>query len=67
MRIHYKLTDIHLNPDKAEKMRNHLATEVLNKDMLHLMQVFPLKRLKKITCVLSSHLINICITHTSTK
>ena len=47
MRIHYKLTDIHLNPDKAEKMRNHLATEVLNKDMLHLMQVFPLKRLKK--------------------
>ena len=39
MRIHYKLTDTHLNPDKAEKMRNHLATEVLNKDMLHLMQV----------------------------
>ena len=38
-RLHYRLTDTHLNPDQAEKMRNKLANEVLNKDMLHLMEV----------------------------
>ena len=39
VRIHYKLTDEHLHPDNASKMRNHLAKEILNKDMLYLMQV----------------------------
>jgi hypothetical protein len=39
IRIHYKLTETHIKPDKAEKMRNSLANEVLNKDMLNLMKV----------------------------
>lgn len=36
MRIHYKLSPSHIHPDKSEKMRNHLATEMLNTDMLNL-------------------------------
>ncbi|CAC5395429.1 unnamed protein product [Mytilus coruscus] len=39
-RVHYKLTSSHLHPDSAEKMRNHLAEEVLNEDMLHLMKEY---------------------------
>ncbi|CAC5382466.1 unnamed protein product [Mytilus coruscus] len=39
-RVHYKLTSSHLHPDSAEKIRNHLAEEVLNEDMLHLMKEY---------------------------
>ena len=35
--IHYKLSDEHIYISTAGKMRNHLAEEVLNKDMLNLM------------------------------
>lgn len=38
--IHQKLTSQHLHPNQAEKMRNHLAEECLNSDMLHLMKQF---------------------------
>ena len=37
-KIHYKLTPSHLHPDSAEKMRNHLAEEVLDEDMCHLVK-----------------------------
>ena len=33
--VHQKLTDDHLYPNAAQKIRNHLAEDVLNKDMLH--------------------------------
>jgi hypothetical protein len=36
-KIHHKLTASHLHPDSAEKMRNHLAEEVLDSNMLNLM------------------------------
>ncbi|ELU04967.1 hypothetical protein CAPTEDRAFT_184970 [Capitella teleta] len=36
--IHRKLTPAHMQPDSSEKMRNHLAEEVLDKDMLLLMK-----------------------------
>ena len=39
LRIHPKLTADHLHLSWAEKMRNHLAVEVLNNDMLRLFQV----------------------------
>jgi hypothetical protein len=39
-RVHYKLTDSHLYPNSAEKMRNHLAEEMMDEDMLHLMQLY---------------------------
>ena len=29
-----------MNPDSAEKMRNHLAEEVLDSNMLHLMKEY---------------------------
>ncbi|CAH1799311.1 unnamed protein product [Owenia fusiformis] len=35
-----RLTDTHFNPSSKEKMRNHLAYEVLDKDMLYLMQLY---------------------------
>ena len=37
LEIHRKLTYKHVFPENAEKMRNHLAEEVLNEDMLQLM------------------------------
>ena len=40
MRVYHKLSHDHMYPDRALKMRNSLANEVLNKDMLHLMEVF---------------------------
>lgn len=38
--IHRKLTHEHLHPNQADKMRNHLAEEVLDGEMLHLMEMF---------------------------
>lgn len=35
--INQKITDCHLYPNNSEKMRNHLAEDMLNKDMLNLM------------------------------
>ena len=36
--INHKLTNEHIFPNQSEKMRNHLAEEVLDKDMLYLMK-----------------------------
>ena len=36
--IHRKLSDEHIFPNNAQKMRNKLTFDVLDKDMLHLMQ-----------------------------
>jgi len=38
--VYHKLTQSHLHPDSGDKMRNHLADEVLNEDMLHLMRQY---------------------------
>lgn len=38
-RLHPKLTKGHVDVSQLDKMRNHLAEEVLNRDMLHLMKV----------------------------
>lgn len=38
-RLYYKLTESHIFPDKSEKMRNHLAEETLDSNMLFLMKV----------------------------
>jgi hypothetical protein len=38
--IHRKLSHEHIYPNNLEKMRNHLAEEVLNSDMLYLMSSF---------------------------
>ena len=38
--IHYKLSKEHIHLTNASKMRNHLAEEVLNKDMLRLMTAY---------------------------
>ena len=35
--LHDKLTEAHFNLDPAQKMRNHLAKEVLDKQMHYLM------------------------------
>jgi hypothetical protein len=40
MKIYYRLTREHLYLDGPAKMRNHLANEVLDKNMLHLMQTY---------------------------
>jgi len=40
MRVHQKLTNEHIFLSKTSKMRNHLAEEVLNKDMLNLMSQY---------------------------
>ncbi|KAL3871859.1 hypothetical protein ACJMK2_039831 [Sinanodonta woodiana] len=37
LQIHRALTQVHVYPNTKEKMRNHLAEEVLNDDMLNLM------------------------------
>ena len=39
-KIHHKLTHDHIFPNSAQKMRNHLAYDTLNSDMLHLMQSY---------------------------
>jgi hypothetical protein len=36
LQIHRRLTNEHIFPSQQCKMRNHLAEEVLNSDMLHL-------------------------------
>lgn len=41
-RIHRKLTKEHIELSSTSKMRNHLATQVLDKDMLYLMKQFQL-------------------------
>ena len=38
MRVHRKLSDDHIFLSRVSKMRNHLAEEVLNDDMYHLMR-----------------------------
>ncbi|XP_014675321.1 PREDICTED: uncharacterized protein LOC106815380 [Priapulus caudatus] len=38
--IYHKVTDTHLHPSGSEKMRNHLAEQMLNDEMFHLMQCF---------------------------
>jgi hypothetical protein len=38
--IHRKLTDEHINLTPASKMRNHLAIQVLDNDMLYLMKMY---------------------------
>ena len=40
LRVHYKLTKEHIDLTGANKMRNKLAEQVLNKDMLYLMQSY---------------------------
>ena len=37
--VHYRLTEKHIFPTTQEKMRNALAEDCLDKEMLHLMQV----------------------------
>ena len=39
-KLHRKLTSEHIYPDTQMKMRNHLAEQVLNKDMLYLMKQY---------------------------
>ena len=36
LKLHRKLTSEHIYPDTQMKMRNHLAEQVLNEDMLYL-------------------------------
>lgn len=38
--VHRKLTDEHLFPNNAQKMRNKLAFDVLDQEMLHLMETY---------------------------
>jgi hypothetical protein len=38
--LHHKLTTEHIFPTAVEKMRNHLAEDVLNGEMLNLMKVY---------------------------
>ncbi|XP_046357922.2 uncharacterized protein LOC124136148 [Haliotis rufescens] len=40
LRVHYKLTTEHIELTAANKMRNKLATDVLDKNMLYLMQLY---------------------------
>jgi hypothetical protein len=39
-RVHHRITDSHLYPNPAEKMRNHLAEDMMGEDMLHLMKLY---------------------------
>lgn len=39
LKIYHKLTYNHIEPNSSELMRNHLAVDVLNSEMLHLMKV----------------------------
>lgn len=41
-KINYKLSSSHLHPDSSEKMRNHLAEQVLDDNMLNLMKQYQL-------------------------
>lgn len=41
--LHYKASDTHLYPSHVEKMRNHLAEEMLDADMLNLMEHYQVK------------------------
>lgn len=38
--LHQKLTESHMEPSATDKMRNHLAEEVLNAEMLYVFQMF---------------------------
>jgi hypothetical protein len=38
--LHFKVTDTHLHPNGSEKMRNQLAEQMLDEDMLHLMHCY---------------------------
>lgn len=38
--VHHKLTQEHFHLTGESKMRNHLAEDVLNKEMLHLMECY---------------------------
>jgi hypothetical protein len=40
LQLHRKLTNEHIFPDTQQKMRNHLAEEVLNNEMLNLMKQY---------------------------
>jgi hypothetical protein len=42
LQLHQKLTNEHLFPSTQSKMRNHLAEEVLNSDMLHVIKQYKL-------------------------
>lgn len=39
VKVYHKLTQQHIDPTPTELMRNHLAVDVLNSEMLHLMKV----------------------------
>ena len=39
-RVHHAITESHLHPNPSEKMRNHLAEDMMGTDMLHLMQLY---------------------------
>ncbi|KAJ8045597.1 Spectrin beta chain, non-erythrocytic 1 [Holothuria leucospilota] len=38
--IHHKITNAHIFPNQSEKMRNHLAEEMLDEDALYLMKCY---------------------------
>ena len=38
--LSYKITDNHLYPNQSEKMRNHLAEQMLDADMLHIVRKY---------------------------
>jgi len=40
LQLHRKLTNEHIFPDSQQKMRNYLAEDVLNSEMLHLMKQY---------------------------
>lgn len=44
--IYHKLTLSHLRPDSSEKMRNHLAEDILDENMLNLMKQFQMFLIK---------------------
>lgn len=39
-KIHHRLSQDHIHPNNAQKMRNKLAFETLDSDMLHLMKTY---------------------------
>ena len=47
LQCHRKLTNDHIFPDNQQKMRNHLAEQVLNSEMLHLMRQYKIYLSKK--------------------
>ena len=40
LKLHRKLTHEHIYPDNQLKMRNHLAEDILNSEMLHALQMY---------------------------